>query len=144
MFKRNSTEDLNRAITTGTSIIAEGMVLTGDLVSQHALRVDGEICGNINCAEKLIVGSQGFVNGDVVSKEVILMGRIKGDIRASESLVLKGKARLDGNVKTRMLSVEPEAVFNGCCNMDAEEPIKIAEKVKTRIKEKNFAVETTN
>lgn len=144
MFKKNNTADINGAITSATSIIASGMVLTGDLVSQHALRIDGEINGDIHCSEKLIIGPDGRVNGNINSKQVIVMGRINGNIHSTESLVLKGKAILEGNIKTRMLTIEPEVVFNGCCNMDADSWEMPAERSKTRLKGKTLAMETIN
>jgi cytoskeletal protein CcmA (bactofilin family) len=133
MFKKNVTADLTGAITSGTSIIAAGTELNGDLFSRQALRIDGCINGDINCAEKLVVGPDGLVKGNISAKQVIVMGSIKGNIYATDLLVLKGKARMDGNIKTAMLTIEQEVTFNGSCNMDAIEPDLTTEKPGKRL-----------
>jgi cytoskeletal protein CcmA (bactofilin family) len=141
MFRKNTASEISGALTSGTSIVALGTVLTGNLHCEHALRVDGEINGDIHCFEKLIVGPTGRVNGDIASGQVILMGIITGNVQASASLVIKNKGKLDGNVRTRMFTMEPEAIFNGHCSMDFEEQIVSVENKQPSLNGKLQAVE---
>jgi cytoskeletal protein CcmA (bactofilin family) len=144
MFKKNTASDITGALTSGTTIIASGTVFTGNLLCKHALRVDGEINGDIQCSEKLIVGPEGKVNGDISSGQVIIMGSVTGDVHATESFVLKSKGKVNGNVKTRMLTMEPEAVFNGNCNMEANEPFISIERKQPLLNGKLRSVELIN
>src|SRR6266571_116159 len=75
------------------TIIGPESNIKGELSSKGTLRVDGTLDGNIS-ADWVILGETGVVNGDVAATGVIIGGRIKGNIRASEMVEIRTKGEV--------------------------------------------------
>ena len=71
------------------------------------IRVDGTLKGSINTKGKVVIGSTGIVEGDVVCQNADVSGEIKAKISVSELLALKSTAKLDGDIVTNKLAIEP-------------------------------------
>ena len=102
----------------GTSIIGSGVTLSGDLVSTADIRIDGTVKGNIKSSARILIGSDGMVEGDMESLQADVMGTIKGNIKVKELLNLGGNAVINGNIYAGKLQVEPTVTFNGHCYMN--------------------------
>ena len=98
------------ALTNGSKIV-------GKIMTDSDFRIDGEVEGEIICKGKVVIGQKGYLKGSIscVSAEVI--GTVEGDIIVSETLSLRATAVITGEVKTKILIVEPNAIFNGTCSM---------------------------
>jgi cytoskeletal protein CcmA (bactofilin family) len=105
----NSPEKLNR-IVSGTDI--EGVV-----VSDSNIRIDGNVKGDIRVKGRLVVGSTGTIKGEVHCENADIEGQISGKITVNGLLSLKSTARLDCDIITKKLAIEPGAVFTGKCEM---------------------------
>jgi cytoskeletal protein CcmA (bactofilin family) len=103
----------------GTTLISAGTTLKGDISSNGDLRIDGTIIGNIHSAAKIIVGSNGVVEGDISGNQADIVGKVSGNIRAKELLQLRGESIVAGNLYAGKLQVEPSSTFNGQCHMGA-------------------------
>jgi cytoskeletal protein CcmA (bactofilin family) len=103
----------------GTTLIGAGTTVKGDLSSNSDLRIDGTIIGNINSGAKIVVGSNGVVEGDITGNQADIVGKVSGNIKAKELLQLRGDAVVNGNIYAGKLQVEPSATFNGQCHMGA-------------------------
>lgn len=101
------------------TLISAGTVLKGDISSNGDLRIDGTVVGNVKTSAKVIVGSSGVVEGDVVGNQADVTGKVNGNIRATELLQLRGECMVSGNIYAGKLQVEPTATFNGQCHMGA-------------------------
>ena len=102
------------------SIIAAGTRMTGKLFFEGPAQIDGQVDGEITSKDKLAVGENAVVNATVLGVEVLIKGRVGGDITASRRLVLQRPARVTGNISAPSLSIEEGVVFEGCCKMGAE------------------------
>ncbi len=100
-----------------TAYFAEGLQFEGTVRFNDTVRIDGEIKGEIVSENTVVVGETGAIEAAIRSKNVIIGGAVAGDVVASRQLVLKGSARLKGNVETPSLVVEKGAVFNGRMKM---------------------------
>lgn len=103
--------------STSASIIAAGTEITGNIICDGDIRIDGTLKGNVNSGSKVILGSDGKVNGDIEAKQADIMGTVSGKLIIADLLNLKGKAQIDGDIYTGQLQVEPTASFNGSCHM---------------------------
>ncbi len=112
------------------TIIGKGSTISGNLDVQGSLRVDGAIKGEVKCSDLLTVGPTGLIEGEVMVKELMLGGRVTGNIKSEEKIELKNKSVVDGDIRTKSLLVEPGAKFNGNCNMGQEVTSKPAETKK--------------
>jgi len=105
--------------SVGATLISSDTTLKGDLSSSNDLRIDGTIIGNIKSNAKVIVGASGVVEGDIISTQADIVGKVSGNIRAKDILQLRGDCVVNGNLYAGKLQVEPTATFNGQCHMGA-------------------------
>ncbi|HEA29832.1 MAG TPA: polymer-forming cytoskeletal protein [Leeuwenhoekiella sp.] len=116
---------MNRASTLGTdpnnnqNRISHGTKIVGDITSTGSFRIDGDFEGTIQSSGKVVIGESGVVKGTLTSAEVEIEGKIKGKLVVSELLSLRATARVDGEVSTSKLAVEPGATFNATCDMNS-------------------------
>ncbi len=137
-----TTKDKNMARASENSgvvnLIGVGTTILGDITSSGDIRVDGTLKGSINTKGKVVVGSTGIVEGDVVCQNADISGELKAKISVSELLALKSTAKLDGDIVTNKLAIEPGATFSGSCSMGAViKDIKDAGKQEVQKQEKS-------
>lgn len=118
MFNSKSkSEHAEDNVPASASMIGSGTVLKGDITSNGDLRIDGTLKGNIIGSAKVIIGSNGVVEGDISGQQADIMGKVTGSIKVKELLQLKNGSRVEGNISAGKLQVEPSAIFNGQCHM---------------------------
>lgn len=96
----------------------DGPELDGELTFKEMLRVSGYIAGRV-CSQKgtLIVDSMARVDADVEVAVAVIGGTVNGDIVAHQRVELGPEARINGNIWTQSLAIQPGAVFEGVCRM---------------------------
>ena len=119
MFTNNNDTIKIPSASTCINMIGDGTVITGDIKSKGDIRVDGSLKGSIDTEGKVVVGPQGVVEGDVICKDADIAGVLKAKISVSQLLSLKSSAKLNGDIITNKLSIEPGATFTGSCSMGA-------------------------
>jgi cytoskeletal protein CcmA (bactofilin family) len=119
MFKSKSKSSFDEAKAGSTTIIGAGTTITGNLVSNGDIRIDGTLKGNLLGKAKVLVGSDGTVEGDIDGKQADVLGRVTGKIKVADLLFLHGQAIVDGDICAGKLQIEPTATFNGQCQMGA-------------------------
>lgn len=100
--------------------IVEGTEIEGDIRSESNIRIDGKFTGNISTKGRLVIGPSGFVDGTVQCADSEIEGGLKGKINVNQLLSLKATAKVEGEIYTDKLSIEPGASFTGTCNMGAK------------------------
>lgn len=127
MFNKESkyTENLGK-----TNRIVEGTKIQGNIESVADFRLDGQLIGNFTSKGKLVLGPAGVITGDVVCKNADVEGVITGKIQIQELLTIKATAKINGEVKTAKLSVEPGAEFNASCAMENKKNVFQSEEKK--------------
>ncbi|KRO68308.1 MAG: hypothetical protein ABR81_01390 [Cryomorphaceae bacterium BACL11 MAG-121128-bin16] len=122
-------------MTETINTIGAGTIVTGDIQSKGDIRLDGVLKGSVNTSGKVVLGKEGIIEGDVVCNNADISGTLKAKITVSQLLSLKATAKLNGEIITNKLSIEPGAAFTGSCSMGAV--IKdIKDAGKTEQKEK--------
>jgi len=106
----NNIGAMYNALTNGSKIV-------GQIMADSDFRIDGEVEGNITCSGKVVIGQKGFLKGSISCVNAEVIGTVEGDISVSETLTLRATAVIIGEVKTKILLVEPNAVFDGTCSM---------------------------
>ena len=102
------------------NIIASGTSLKGDLKTDGVIRLNGTLIGNLETSEKLVIGQNGKVEGDIKCKNADVEGNITGTISVQGLLSLKRTANIQGDIITKQLSVEPGSIFTGTCKMSKD------------------------
>ena len=119
MFKNNN-ENMNKGEhSSAVNMIGAGTVITGDITSKGDIRVDGALNGSVKTEGKVVLGQDGVIEGDVVCRDADIAGTLKAKITVSQLLTLKASAKLNGDIITNKLAIEPGASFTGSCSMGA-------------------------
>ncbi|MGP4932952.1 polymer-forming cytoskeletal protein [Pseudoalteromonas sp. HL-AS2] len=100
-----------KRVNHAPSIISEDMRLTGSVISQGEVQLDGRIDGDIK-ATHLVIGTTGVVEGIVEATSVIVKGKIIGSLNASE-VNIKNNAHVHGDIFHDTLSIEAGAIIEG-------------------------------
>jgi len=96
-----------------------GTEITGDIKSNGDLRIDGKLNGSVTMEGKLVIGEKGEVDGDINCTNATVSGTLKGRLNVKELMTMLKTARVEGDLITGKLSVEPGAEFTGTCSMGA-------------------------
>src|SRR2546423_3396621 len=113
-------ETVAKDIKEGTlsGFVGGGTVVTGEANFKALMRVDGNLSGRINSSSgTLIVGANGKVDANIEVAVAVIHGTVNGDIIATQRLELGRAAKLNGNIQTASLMIEPGALFEGTCKM---------------------------
>lgn len=115
MGKKNTEVKINTLLGMGTE-------LNGDFSAQGSVRIDGKIDGNVTVTGSLILGAGGTISGNVTANAVLIGGEVLGNIQATEKAELTSTGRVLGDIATRVIVIDENAVFQGRCNMNQEIP----------------------
>ena len=111
----------NEPENTTLNLISSGTDIMGDIKSNGDIRIDGSLTGNLNTKGKVVIGTTGKVKGEVICKNSEVAGILEGKITVGQLLNLKASSKINGEIATSKLSIEPGAVFSGNCKMSDTE-----------------------
>jgi cytoskeletal protein CcmA (bactofilin family) len=98
--------------------IGKSVVIRGELTGNEDLYLDGEIEGTINLRDhKLVIGPNGKIKATITARDLVLHGRVEGNISASERVELKRSCSLHGDVSTQRIAIEDGAYFKGAIDI---------------------------
>lgn len=103
----------------GINIIGLGTTIEGNVDAQGDIRIDGKITGNVTSKGKVVLGTTGIVEGNIIAKNAEVAGETIGKINTEELLILKSTANINGDIISSKLMVETGANFTGTCQMGA-------------------------
>ena len=119
-------------------LIGNGVEISGQVVFNERLQVDGRITGKIYSEHGiLIVGETGRIEAQVDTGTCVIHGLVQGDVSARSRIEVHRTGRMQGDVVTPALIIEEGAVLNGVVKMgrEAQEPRQIPEVVTGEGKE---------
>jgi cytoskeletal protein CcmA (bactofilin family) len=100
--------------------IGRSLVIKGDISGAESLFVDGRIEGTVNIPEhRVTVGRNGVVTADVNAREVVIMGKVQGNIICSDRLDIRSEGSVTGDVVVQRISVEDGAILKGSVQVQA-------------------------
>lgn len=111
------------------TIVGKGSSLEGTLKVENSVRVDGRIKGNLTTTELLVIGKDGEIEGDIIAKNAIIGGRVRGKVSATGKVVLESKAVFLGELKTSRLVIDDGAIFDGRCSMQRDGKLPFEPKI---------------
>ncbi len=93
--------------------IREGSVISGNMKSEHSIRVDGFVTGDLISGEKIIIGSHAEIGGNLSGSDITIEGYVNGDVLSNGHLHLTQNARIFGKIYAKKISVDNGAEMNG-------------------------------
>ena len=100
------------------NLISSTTSVTGDINTESDIRIDGSLTGNMVTKGRLIIGTNGKIEGDIWCKSAEIEGEIRGKIVVDELLSLKATALFSGDITTGQIMIEPGSNFTGYCKMN--------------------------
>jgi len=107
---------------TDQATIGRSLVIKGEVSGSETLYVDGRIEGTINIAEnRVTVGRNGTVAANITAREVVIMGKVTGNIQCTDRVDIRSEGSLTGDVVTQRISVEDGAILKGSVQVRSAE-----------------------
>jgi len=102
------------ALDNSPARIGRTIVINGEVKGSEDLIVDGRVEGTVNLSEnRLTIGPNANVAADLTAKDVLIQGRVQGNVVAGGRVELRAGCNLEGNIRALRLAVEDNAVFRG-------------------------------
>ena len=103
--------------TTTSNSLVQGTNVEGTVQAEKDIRIDGTMKGTLICKGKVIIGPTGTIIGDVQCENAVIEGRFEGIMTVGEVLHIKETAKVEGDISTQKLIVQPGSIFNVKCKM---------------------------
>jgi cytoskeletal protein CcmA (bactofilin family) len=102
--------------------IGRTLVIKGEVSGGESLYIDGRIEGTINLNDnRVTIGRNGTVAANINAREVVIMGKVTGNIECTDRLDIRSEGSLTGDVVTQRISVEDGAFLKGSVQVRAAE-----------------------
>lgn len=121
MFDKKSTRETAGPIVAET-VLSNQIKLEGRLRSTSNIRFDGEMLGDLTTEGDLAVGEQGSVKGNVDGRNVVVGGRIEGNVTATGRLEILATGKVFGDITVASLIIDEGGILRGKSAMHAGEP----------------------
>lgn len=93
----------------------------GEISGSEDLHIDGSVEGLVNLEDrKLTIGSTAKVTADLVAREVVVYGNVKGNLRARDRIEIKKDGSVVGDLSTARIMIEDGAYFKGSIEINRE------------------------
>ena len=106
----------------GGTLIGPNIVIEGTISGSETTVIDGTVKGEINLSSDLRVGPKGRVEAKVQVRNIVVEGRVTGEIIASDRVELIAGSQVDGNIKAPKIIVAEGAKFRGNVDMGSKPP----------------------
>jgi cytoskeletal protein CcmA (bactofilin family) len=124
-------KDENTHGVTNT-ILGKGSVLEGSFQVENDVTIYATLKGELTCTGTVVVGESGYLEANVRAEDVIITGKVVGNVAASNKVVLRSGAVLIGDLRARLLAVEEGAVLQGSCDSGPEADISESDERGSR------------
>ena len=104
----------------GRACLDRGSKITGKVVFEGAARIEGEVDGEINAKDSLVIGESAVITAQIRAASVSVAGKVSGDIVATQRIEIRPNAKVSGNITAPVLVVHEGAQFEGHCSMQPE------------------------
>jgi cytoskeletal protein CcmA (bactofilin family) len=109
------------------SIIGPGMKVIGDCDTEGTLRIEGTVEGTVRTGKAVVVGKDGVIDGDLITQDAVVGGRITGSIVAQSRLELQATCVVEGQIQARRIKLEEGGTVNGTVKIgDVSAPSRTA------------------
>ena len=105
-----------------TARLGASLHVKGEISGNEDLLIDGSVEGLVQLDErKLTVGATAKVTADIIAREVVVYGTVKGNLRAKDRIEIKKDGSVNGDLTTARIMIEDGAYFKGSIEIDKSE-----------------------
>ena len=124
-----------RPVATSTAdqaTIGKSLVIKGEVTGSESLYIDGRVEGSINLSgNRVTVGRNGVVSANINAREIVVLGKVRGNLTASDRVDIRSDGSLTGDVVAARISIEDGAFFKGGIDIRKAGQKANGEEVKT-------------
>jgi cytoskeletal protein CcmA (bactofilin family) len=96
------------------AVISKGLFVKGEISGTESLYIDGKVEGSISLpGNRVTIGRNGQVSANVTAREVVVLGKVKGNVSATDRVDIRAEGALSGDVAAARISIEDGAFFKG-------------------------------
>jgi cytoskeletal protein CcmA (bactofilin family) len=118
--------------------IGRSLVIKGEVTGAESLFIDGRVEGTISFPDnRVTIGRNGNVAANIIAKEVVIMGKVQGNVECADRLDIRSEGLLSGDVITHRISVEEGAILKG--GVEVRNPEKKDQKTQAQGQNKQEA-----
>ena len=111
---RTSTTSAPVAGSAEQATIGKSLVVKGEVTGSESLYIDGKVEGAINLpGNRVTVGRNGQVSANINAREIVVLGKVRGNMTASDRVDIRSEGSLTGDVAAQRISIEDGAFFKG-------------------------------
>ncbi|MBN2585290.1 polymer-forming cytoskeletal protein [Patescibacteria group bacterium] len=99
------------------TLIGKEVVVEGSLSSEGDIQINGRFTGSIEAVSDIIIGEHAEVKANISAANVYVAGEVEGDIQATKRLEILETGRVNGNVTSQAMSIEPGGILKGSSTM---------------------------
>jgi cytoskeletal protein CcmA (bactofilin family) len=115
--------------------IGRTLVIKGEVTGAESLFIDGRVEGTISFPDnRVTIGRNGNVAANITAKEIVIMGKVQGNVEAADRLDIRSEGVLAGDVITHRISVEEGAILKG--GVEVRNPEKKEQKTQAHAQNK--------
>jgi cytoskeletal protein CcmA (bactofilin family) len=98
----------------GSTVIGKSVVIKGELTGSEDLFLDGQLEGTITLSSsRLTIGPNAVINADISVQDIIIFGKVDGNIKATGTIDLRQSAVVTGDILAGRLAIEESAIIKG-------------------------------
>ena len=102
--------------------IGRTLVIKGEITGSESLYIDGRVEGSITFKDhRVTVGRNGVVQANIAAREVVIMGKVTGNVECSDRVDIRSEGTLTGDVVSQRISVEDGAMLRGSVQLSPTE-----------------------
>ncbi len=117
--------------TQEQATLGKSLVIKGEVTGSESLYIDGRVEGSINLpGNRVTVGRNGVVAANISAREIVVLGKVRGNMTASDRVDIRADGSLTGDIVAQRISIEDGAYFKG--GIDIRKP---GQKVNGEAKE---------
>jgi len=103
-----------QAISGEQATIGKGLFIKGEITGSESLYIDGRVEGSLNLpGNRVTVGRNGQVAANITAREIVVLGKVKGNVSATDRVDIRAEGSLNGDVAAARISIEDGAFFKG-------------------------------
>ena len=100
--------------TADQATIGKSLVIKGEVTGSESLYIDGRVEGSINLSgNRVTIGRNGVVAANINAREIVVLGKVRGNLTASDRVDIRSDGSLTGDVVAARISIEDGAYFKG-------------------------------
>jgi cytoskeletal protein CcmA (bactofilin family) len=102
--------------------IGRTLVIKGEISGSESLYIDGRVEGTITFKDhRVTVGRNGVVQSNISAREVVIMGKVTGNVECTDRVDIRSEGSLTGDVVSQRISVEDGAMLRGSVQLTPSE-----------------------